>query len=202
MGCFWRPDALFGCETGVVQTQVGYTGGTTTNPTYWSLADHIETVQVEYDTSKTDYQQLLRLFFSSHNPMKPPWKRQYMSAVIVHNSEQEEQAAQAKEQLQVQTGQQVYTAIYPLRQFYPAEDRHQKYKLQRQPALLQELQSHYPDFSSLVRSTAAARINGYLYGFGKVETLLQEIGSFGLSAANQQQLLRKVSSRQSVSCSG
>jgi methionine-S-sulfoxide reductase len=202
MGCFWRPDALFGCVSGVERTQVGYAGGTTANPTYWSLADHIETVQVEYNPAMIDYQQLLRLFFSSHNPTKTPWKRQYMSAVFAHNPEQEEQAEQVTEQLKAQTGQQVYTATYPFLKFYPAEDRHQKYKLQRQPAMLQELQSQYLGFESLVHATAAARINGYLYGFGKKETLLQEISSFGLSAASQQLLLRKANSHQSVSCSG
>lgn len=201
MGCFWRADALFGAAPGVVRTQVGYAGGTTPNPTYWSLADHIETVQVEYQPAKTDFQQLLRLFFSSHNPTKPSWKRQYTSAVFAHTPDQAELAVQAKEQLQAQTGQRVYTALYPYTAFFPAEDRHQKYKLQRHPALLKELLSHYPDFKSLVRSTAAARINGYLYGFGKLETLFQEISSFGLSAASQQLLLRKANSRQSISCS-
>ncbi|HKL87365.1 MAG TPA: peptide-methionine (S)-S-oxide reductase, partial [Salinibacter sp.] len=55
LGCFWRPDALFGALDGVVRTRVGYAGGTTATPSYDDIGDHIEAVQVEYDPSALDY---------------------------------------------------------------------------------------------------------------------------------------------------
>ncbi|RDV11307.1 hypothetical protein DXT99_25070 [Pontibacter diazotrophicus] len=83
MGCFWKPDALFGSLEGVIRTRVGYAGGSTSNPTYWHLADHIETVQLDYNPRNLSYQELLSFFFRHHNPLQEFWKRQYMSAVFI-----------------------------------------------------------------------------------------------------------------------
>ncbi|MCC9135690.1 peptide-methionine (S)-S-oxide reductase MsrA [Pontibacter silvestris] len=200
MGCFWRPDALFGSIEGVVRTRVGYTGGTTENPTYWMLADHIETVQIDYDPAVTEYRALLNIFFSSHKATQEAWKRQYMSAVFFHNREQEGLVYQAKKNLEAQSGSKVYTTIYPYRQFYLAEDRHQKYKLQRRLTLMREFRSMYPDMMSFINSTAAARVNGYLYGYGNRERLQQEINSFGLSATAQDMLLDKLEVPRVINC--
>ncbi|GAB3529986.1 peptide-methionine (S)-S-oxide reductase [Pontibacter brevis] len=201
MGCFWSPDALFGAVEGVVRTRVGYAGGTTENPTYWTLGDHIETVQLDYDPTQISYHQLLQLFFSSHKATRAPWKRQYMSAVFLHNAAQEQQAWQAKEQVGLIIGERVYTEIFPYQAFYMAEDRHQKYKLQRQPSLLEELQEIYPAMPDLVNSTAAARINGYLYGYGNKEKLQHDMAQLGLSPAGQKILLENATARGKVRCS-
>ncbi|WP_162053258.1 peptide-methionine (S)-S-oxide reductase MsrA [Pontibacter pamirensis] len=198
MGCFWSPDALFGSLKAVVRTRVGYAGGTSANPTYWTLADYIETLQLEYDPAKTNYSDLLQLFFSSHKVTRAPWKRQYMSAIFYHNPEQEQQARQAKAHLIETTGEKVYTEIYPFEKFYLAEDRHQKYKLQRQPALLEEFLEIYPAITDLIRSTAAARVNGYLYGYGNMQNLEHEIVSFGLSPASQKIMLENAKARRLI----
>lgn len=190
MGCFWSPDALFGSMEGVVRTRVGYAGGTTQNPTYWKLADHIETVQLDFDPTIISYQQLLKVFFAQHKPTRAPWKRQYASAAFYHNAQQERQAQEVKEKLQVQLGQLVYTEINPYKVFYLAEDRHQKYKLQRHPKLWAEFQRLYPSMADLFNATAAARVNGFLYGYGRREDL--ERDSFGLSPASRQLLLEQV----------
>lgn len=191
MGCFWSPDALFGSLEGVVRTRTGYAGGSTVNPTYRNLADHVETVQIDYDPSTISYQDLLDIFFHHHKPIGEPWKRQYMSAVFYQNQEQEELAEQAKEKRAAQLGRKFYTAFYPLEEFYLAENRHQKYKLQRQPELMQEFEAMYPKFPDLINSTAAARVNAYLYGYGNRETLVNKIAGFGLSPAGQEVLLEK-----------
>lgn len=128
MGCFWSSDALFGSVEAVLKTRVGYAGGTTVNPTYWTIADHIETVHLEYDPAKTDYRKLLQLFFSSHNTTRAPWKGRYMSAIFYHSPEQEQLAREAKANIEEISGKEVYTTIYPYEVFYLAEDRHQKYK--------------------------------------------------------------------------
>ncbi|WP_377490398.1 peptide-methionine (S)-S-oxide reductase [Pontibacter toksunensis] len=128
MGCFWSSEALFGSVEAVVRTHVGYAGGTTVNPTYWTIADHIETIQLDYDPAKTHYRKLLQLFFSSHNTTRAPWKRRYTSAIFYHSLEQEQLAREEKFSLQEKSGEMVYTAIYPFKVFNLAEDRHQKYK--------------------------------------------------------------------------
>lgn len=199
MGCFWSPDSLLGSLEGVLRTRVGYAGGSTANPTYRNLADHVETVQIDYDPSKISYPDLLHIFFHHHKPIGEPWKRQYMSAVFYHNKEQEQLAEQAKQKRAEQLGRKLYTAFYPLKEFYLAENRHQKYKLQRQPELMQEFEAMYPEFSDLINSTAAARVNAYVYGYGNRETLIHNMAGFGLSPVAQEVLLEKTASLKEVS---
>lgn len=184
-----------------MRTRVGYAGGTSANPTYRTLADHIETVQLDYDPAKTNYTELLQLFFSSHKATRAPWKRQYMSAVFYHTPEQEQQAQRAKAQLTEVSGGKVHTEVCPYKEFYLAENRHQKYKLQRQPALLEEFLEMYPTLPDLMHSTAAARVNGYLYGYGNSQSLQHEIDRFGLSPAGQKLLLEKATARGPIRCS-
>ncbi|MDX5435681.1 MAG: peptide-methionine (S)-S-oxide reductase MsrA [Pontibacter sp.] len=203
MGCFWKPDALFGSLEGVVRTRVGYAGGSTTGPTYWAMADHIETLQLDYDPEKISYQQLLHTFFASHTPTRQPWKRQYSSAIFYHTHQQREQAAQSIKQLTAQLGKPIYTCLYPCQHFYLAEERHQKYKLQRQAVLMEEFQALYPNMQDFINSTAAARVKGYLYGYGSREKLLDQSEAFGLSPAACQELLQKASGTgKPISCAG
>ncbi len=202
MGCFWRPDALFGSINGVISTRVGYASGNTDNPSYWQLADHIESVQLEYDPAIVSYEHLLQVFFSSHTPTRTPWKRQYASAMFYHSPDQERQAHQAKEQLEARAGQNVFTEIGPYKDFYLAEARHQKYKLQRQPALWVEFEEMYPDFNDRISSTAAARANACLYGYVSRKGLEKVIGSLGLSPAAQRVLLQKAAAPAFISCGG
>lgn len=203
MGCFWSPDALFGSLEGVARTRGGYAGGTTENPTYWHLADHIETIQLDYDPARISFQDLLYVFFKSHKPYKEPWKRQYMSAVFYHDEEQEKLIHEAKESIAGQVKNDIHTAVYPLQRFYLAENRHQKYKLQRQPELMAEFSAMYPEFPDFINSTAAARVNGYLYGYGNKNELMANIGGFGLSPAGQKVLHEKALKLKEVyHCSG
>ncbi|GHA64797.1 hypothetical protein GCM10007389_16920 [Pontibacter akesuensis] len=195
MGCFWSPDALFGSIAGVVRTRVGYAGGTTPDPTYWALADHIETVQLDFDPAVVSYQDLLQVFFTHHKATRTPWKRQYASAIFFHDAQQERQAQEAKKRRHAQLGQFVYTEIYSYKAFHLAEDRHQKYKLQRHPQLWSEFQRLYPNMADLIHSTAAAWVNGYLYGYGQ-----KEHSSYGLSPAGRQLLLEQEVSAKPVLC--
>ena len=203
MGCFWSPDALYGSLPGVVRTRVGYAGGSTENPTYGNLADHIETIQVDYDPGNITYEGLLTIFFDNHTPIAEPWKRQYMSAVFYHNEEQEKTVDHIIEKTASQLNKKIFTAVYPLQEFYLAEEFHQKYKLQRQPELKDEFRNIYPDFTDFINSTAAARVNGYLYGYGNRQELKRTIDGFGLSPLGQEILLDKAKTlTASYSCSG
>ena len=181
-----------GCQTGVIRTRVGYTGGTKKNPTYHDLGDHTETVQVDFDPQVISFPDLLDVFWSSHEATQRSWSRQYMSAVFCHDAEQTRQAREQKEKREKQTGQRLQTEIFEAAEFYLAEDYHQKYMLQGDHSLMREFRSMYPDFTDFLNSTAAARVNGYLYGCRSLTDLRVELGSLGLSAEGNARLLERV----------
>jgi peptide-methionine (S)-S-oxide reductase len=164
LGCFWGPDARFGAMEGVVRTRVGYAGGTAPDPSYYSLGDHTEVVQVEYDPTELDYTDLLAVCWHSHDPFSAAHKRQYRGVVLVHDDDQRAAAERSRDALAGRTGKQVQTPIEPLNEFFLAEPSHQKYELRSTPVLGDELRDHYGD--ALVDSTVAARLNGFVAGHG------------------------------------
>ena len=178
LGCFWAPDSIFGSLDGVVRTRVGYAGGTTESPTYHNLGDHTETIQIDYDPTLISYEQLLEIYWDSHNPTARPWSTQYMSIVFYHNSEQRELAMETKQREEASSGRQVYTEIIPFSEFHLAEDYHQKYHLQQLPELMEELAAIYPNFADFIDSTAVARINGYVGGQVTFQDLQEQLNSF------------------------
>ncbi len=178
-----------GALSGVIRTRVGYTGGTTKNPTYHDLGDHSETVQLDFDPSKVTYEALVEAFFAAHDATRSAGSRQYMSAIFVHDADQERIARSVMKRLQGVSKDVIQTLIMPAAAFYLAEDYHQKYALQGNSPLLGEFRAIYPDFWDLVDSTAATRVNAYLYGYGTPEQLRAELGGLGLSAAGQDRLL-------------
>ena len=139
-GCFWHVEEVFSKTKGVKSTQVGYTGGHTDNPTYEDVCTdktgHAEAIQVEYDPDEISYTELLKVFFENHNPTTP--NRQgpdigihYRSAIFCHNSEQEQIAKEAKENLnpyaQKTFGYNIITVIKSASEFYRAEEYHHIY---------------------------------------------------------------------------
>jgi methionine-S-sulfoxide reductase len=177
----------------VVRTRVGYAGGTTQNPTYRNLGDHTESIQVEYDPTVISYEELLGVFWDSHDPFSQPWSRQYMAIVFTHDDEQERQAIEGRDRLAAETGRVVATEIVPFSGFYLAEEYHQKYRLQQDPALMREFRAIYPDPGDFVDSTAVARANGYVAGYGSLERLRDELDGLGLSTGGQKRLWDLVS---------
>jgi len=173
----------------VVRTRVGYAGGSSSNPTYYNLDGHSETIQIDYDPTKVTYEELLEVFWDSHYPTAQPWSRQYMSIVFYHNEEQRRLAIESKELEQSQLGRDIATEIIPFSAFYLAEDYHQKYYLRQEAGLVRELIAIYPDISDFIDSTAVARLNGYVGGYGTPETLEKELNSLGLSEAGEKSLL-------------
>lgn len=192
LGCFWGPDARFGALDGVLRTRVGYAGGTTDQPTYKTMGDHMETLQLDYDPRVQPYTQLLELFFNSHSPYHAPWKRQYGSAIFYHTAEQHRLIEEKIGAQEAETGKKVHTEVNPYSTFYLAEERHQKYKLQRQPVLLAKYRRIYPDVMDFINSTAVARVNGYLSGCENREKVRASMEGLGLSAQGQQVLLQLV----------
>ena len=162
----------------MVRTRVGYTGGTSRNPTYHHLGDHTETVELDFDPAVTTYERLLAAFWSSHDPSRPVWSRQYMAAVFYHDAEQERLARETAARQPAP----VNTALLPAATFYLAEEYHQKYYLQSARPLMRELRQAYPEFRDVVHSTAATRINGYLAGHGDPALLEADLPRLGLSS--------------------
>jgi peptide-methionine (S)-S-oxide reductase len=141
-GCFWGVEEAFRNLPGVVNTTVGYTGGTTEKPTYeqvcTNITGHAEAVQVEYDPAKISFDDLLNAFWQIHDPTQlnrqgPDFGKQYRSAIFFHTPEQERAATASRERLE-QSGQYkrpVVTEIAPAAAFYPAEEYHQQYLAKR-----------------------------------------------------------------------
>lgn len=137
-GCFWGVEATFRQVNGVVDTTVGYEGGTLDNPTYQDVCSdrtgHAEVVQVDFDPTKVSFAQLLDLFWELHDPTQlnrqgPDIGSQYRSVVFYHSPEQEAtaKAALAKLEASGKYARPVVTQIVPAATFYPAEDYHQRY---------------------------------------------------------------------------
>ena len=179
----------------MVRTRVGYAGGAKENPTYYSLGDHAETIQIDYDPARISYAELLDLFWAAHSPTSRPWSSQYASIIFYHDAEQKRLAEESREREAARRGAPIYTEIEPFTRFYLAEDYHQKYRLRGDRALMAEFQAIYPDLDGLVASTAAARVNGYLGGNGSLAQLEAEIDELGLSPEAQARLREIVAVR-------
>lgn len=166
---------------------MGYAGGEQADPTYHRLADHTETIQIEFDPTSIRYKELLAIFWQSHNPTtRRP--RQYRSIIFYHDEAQRRQAALSRDAEASRRQAIIHTAILPYRRFYRAEAYHQKYQLRREKDILEALQKIYPLNRDLTDSTAAARINGYIGGFGTTERLTSQMGPLGLSPESQRRL--------------
>jgi peptide-methionine (S)-S-oxide reductase len=164
----------------VVRTRVGYAGGTSADPTYHSLGDHTEAIEVDYDPAKLTYRDLLDVFWRDHDPRRPAHSRQYRSAIFYRTDAERLDALDSKRTAEALLGT-VHTDVEPLDRFYVAEPYHQKYRLRNAPELMSEFRAIYPDDAGFVASTAAARVNGLLDGCQPAENLESLIASVGLS---------------------
>ena len=137
-GCFWCVEAAFEELPGVVEVVSGYAGGHTENPTYREVCSgstgHAEVVQVEYDTAELSYADVLKVFFTVHDPTQlnrqgPDVGSQYRSIVLYHDDEQAEIAESYVEGLVAEDvyDDEIVTEIEPLERFYRAEENHQSY---------------------------------------------------------------------------
>lgn len=139
-GCFWHVEEAFRTVKGVVKTEVGYAGGKMKNPTYEDVCTdetgHAEVVHVEFDPAVVSYQELLKVFWSVHDPTQknrqgPDVGTQYRSAIFYHTPEQKTIAEQSLKEEQHKHDKPIATEIVPAGQFYRAEDYHQKYLMKR-----------------------------------------------------------------------
>ncbi|GAB4240701.1 MAG: hypothetical protein Tsb0034_17300 [Ekhidna sp.] len=136
-GCFWCVEASFEQIKGVVEAVSGYSGGKKATADYRmvssGMTSHAEAVQVYYDPEVIDYETLLDIFFTAHDPTQlnrqgPDVGEQYRSEIFYHNEEQRKLAAAKMEALAPAFDQKIVTRLSKLDAFYPAEDYHQDYE--------------------------------------------------------------------------
>lgn len=133
-GCFWGLEDLIRKQEGVVNTTVGYTGGSVENPTYKNHEGHAESVEIEYDSEKTSYKKLLDFFFQIHNPTTLNQQgndmgTSYRSAIFYGNNKEKAEAENFIDLVNKSKrwNNSVVTTLEPLTKFYPAEEYHQDY---------------------------------------------------------------------------
>ena len=142
-GCFWGVEEIFRKLSGVLETQVGYTGGFTPSPTYETVkrgdTGHTEAIQIEFDPRTLSYESVLEYFFRLHDPTtlnKQGNDRgtQYRSAIFYHGEAQRLSATKVKDKVD-KSGKwkaKIVTEIVEAKAFYPGEEYHQNY-LQKNP---------------------------------------------------------------------
>ena len=137
-GCFWGVETAFRRVPGVVDAAVGYLGGTLANPTYRDVCNgdtgHAEVVEVQYDPERVTYDQLLDVFWASHDPTTPNRQgpdvgTQYRSAIFAHDDEQQAAAVASRDRADAsgRFRRPIVTEITPASTFYRAEEYHQRY---------------------------------------------------------------------------
>jgi peptide-methionine (S)-S-oxide reductase len=171
-GCFWCTEAVFLDVIGVKSVESGYTGGHTVNPTYKQVCGgdtgHAEAIRVTFDNDQLSYDDLLDIFFATHDPTQLNRQgndvgAQYRSAIFPQDAEQEEKARAAIERNNPDYEGRIVTAIEPSGEWYPAEDYHQDYwsgEGQRNPYCLAtippKLQKLRKSFQARVKSATAS----------------------------------------------
>ena len=135
-GCFWCTEAVFSDVVGVKSVESGYTGGHVPDPTYKQVCGgdtgHAEAIRVTFDNEQLSYDDLLDIFFATHDPTQLNRQgndvgTQYRSAIFPLTAEQEAKARAAIERANADNGGRVVTTIEPGGTWYPAEDYHQDY---------------------------------------------------------------------------
>jgi methionine-S-sulfoxide reductase len=141
-GCFWGMEDLIRKIPGVLNTEVGYTGGTSQDPSYptvkTSATGHAEAVQILFDPSVLSFEDLLRWFFRMHDPTTMDRQgndigSQYRSAIFYHDTTQSAAAERIRDEFKPLWKKPIVTQIVPAGDFYAAESYHQDY-LQKNPA--------------------------------------------------------------------
>lgn len=137
-GCFWGVEVTFRNVPGVADAIAGYSGGTTERPTYQEVCrhgtGHAEVVDVTFDPERVSYEQLLDVFFTSHDPTQlnrqgPDVGDQYRSVIFTHGDAQQRVAEAVRDRWQAsgRYRKPIVTRIEPAQPFWPAEDYHQRY---------------------------------------------------------------------------
>ena len=136
LGCFWGPEIKFSKLKGVIKTEVGYCGGDSKIVTYKEVCtgdtNHAEVVKLDFDPGLISYEKILNFFFEIHNPTTlnsqgPDFGTQYRSEIFYLNDEQRIIAEKVIEKMNLNMSGKVVTKSSLLKNYYPAEEYHQRY---------------------------------------------------------------------------
>jgi peptide-methionine (S)-S-oxide reductase len=164
-GCFWCTEHVFKALRGVHSVESGYAGGSVGNPSYEQICSkttgHAEVVRIEFDPERLAYEDLLRVFWHTHDPTTLNQQGadrgpQYRSVVFYHDDEQAASARKVLAEIDQSAlwPQPIVTALEPLSSYYSAEDHHQDffeqnptqgYCLMSIPPKIEKLREHFPD---------------------------------------------------------
>lgn len=136
---------------------------------------------MDFDPERISYRELLEIFWQEHRPVHPPWSRQYMSAIFCRDDAQFEAATGMRDRLRDRWNQEIHTEIQRHWRFWRAEDYHQKYRLQAQGELMDELRTRYPGLEALLESPTAMRLNALLSRGSDRGRLARDLEAFDLS---------------------
>ena len=158
---------------------------------------------MDFDPSVISYAQLVDLALASHDPRWKAHKAQYASLVLAHDEQQLAVAQERTAHVSAALGVPLATRVEPLKQFWLAEDYHQKYYLRNDRSLSADFKAMFDGDEVAFRdSTAAARVNGYVAGSGDRAQLAREIAFLGLSEPGRNRLITRVGdSASEVGCS-
>lgn len=169
LGCFWSPDARFGAMDGIVQTRVGYAGGTEPNPTYKEIGRHAEVVRITFDPKQISYRALLESFGSPDRLLRGAG--QYRGLVAATTTSQWNTVLEVFGLTASTADPHVLRADDPRSTFWPAEDYHQKYRLRRNQRMVEMLERGFGD--DWDQSAAATKLNAAAAGLIDGSTVLQ-----------------------------
>lgn len=181
----------------MLRVRVGYCGGFKKNPSYYDLEDHTEAVSIDYDPQVISFDDMLKHFWSAHQPTRNNASRQYLHALFFRSEIQKVAADKSLIATAVERDipeRKIETEIIPMREFTYAEDYHQKYYLTQYQELRAFLTQIYPDGKALADSTVATRLNAYLFsGMDKSrERLEAEIDSYDLPEDDKARVLERI----------
>lgn len=184
----------------MLRTRVGYAGGTTDKPTYRDLGDHTEAIQIEFDTRRLTYEDLLAVFWKAHDPFARAWSTQYKAVLWTHDDAQAAAAKASLAALAREADATPRTEIAPATRFWIAEDYHQKYALRGKRGLLDALLGEGVSDEAIRESTLAARANGWVVGHGTADQIAAELDALEVPEAARKALAPHLGQRAPAGC--
>jgi peptide-methionine (S)-S-oxide reductase len=136
LGCFWKPEENFKNKPGIIETEVGYAGGMSSDVTYEEVctgnSGHAEVVRLTFDESKISFNKILDLFFKMHDPTQkdmqyPDVGTQYRSEIFFETDKQKQEASEILNEFNKKLDGKIQTNISKIKNYCKAEEYHQKY---------------------------------------------------------------------------
>jgi len=145
-------------------------------PSYRNMGDHTETTEVDFDTSKLTYEELLNVFWKAHSPTRTSSSIQYRCVVFYNNDKQKALAEESLKVQQAKNKSRITTTVVPATHFTLAEDYHQKFYLRQKDSIMEIFESL--SSQQLIDSPAAARLNALTQNYVSPVLLKKELPSW------------------------